>query len=219
MMSNNSKLETTAVMAVIMAMVFASGYPEDAPAALNMASTTCAEGEVPDGLHAGNCVACDTCIKYPDSPYCALCGNVNPGKITKTPDQWKVGVGVGVPAALVSATLVAVLLYKLYRRRQENQGGPGQIPDAPPGIQGNDARIQVDGEAIQAPAGPPVTVLAKQETGADSTEPSIPIQVEGDAAGSGDLAETTPSSVHPLQPSDEQMPLVSHDDNAATVPK
>ncbi|CAH1262953.1 Hypp2603 [Branchiostoma lanceolatum] len=180
MMSNNSKLETTAVMAVIMAMVFASGYPEDAPAALNMASTTCAEGEVPDGLHAGNCVACDTCIKYPDSPYCALCGNVNPGKITKTPDQWKVGVGVGVPAALVSATLVAVLLYKLYRRRQ---------------------------------------VLAKQETGADSTEPSIPIQVEGDAAGSGDLAETTPSSVHPLQPSDEQMPLVSHDDNAATVPK
>ncbi|KAI8484150.1 hypothetical protein Bbelb_381040 [Branchiostoma belcheri] len=217
-MSIKSKVGTAAA---IMAMVFVLVYAEDAPAELDLASTACAEGEVPDGL--GHCVACDTCRLYPDSPYCTLCGN--PGKVTKTPDQWKVGVGIGVPALVIFATL-AVLLYRLwYKRRQDeeqqmgegNQGGAVQMPVAPQ-IQDNQVRIQLDGQA-RRPQGPQVTIRAEQETGEESAgfEPSIPIQAEDAAAGN--FAGTAPPTGQQLQPSDEEMPLISHDDNAATVPK
>ncbi|XP_035671651.1 uncharacterized protein LOC118412727 [Branchiostoma floridae] len=210
-MSIRNKVGTAAA---IMAMALAFGNTEDAPAALNIALAACAAGEVPDGL--GNCVACDTCTKYPDSPYCALCGT--PGKGSKTPDQWKIGVGVGVPV-LVLSMLAAVLLYKLwYRRRhdeeqhrdQENQGGLVQIPVPP---------APVDDEVVQAPAGPAVTVEAEQESGQDRTEPtSIAIQVQEDA-GSEDFATETAPSTGQQQPSDEQWPLISDDEDAATVPK
>ncbi|XP_078686395.1 uncharacterized protein LOC144919061 isoform X1 [Branchiostoma floridae x Branchiostoma belcheri] len=80
-----------------------------------MPAVLCPEGQVPDGLPGSfNCVDCDTCNAYPDSPWCPSCllGTESPATLVEADLSWVWAVTAVLIVAVLLITGITVYCWR-----------------------------------------------------------------------------------------------------------